>query len=111
MKTLKDYQNEVKKLTKKFNFDWSNYVQYIHLIEEVGELGEALTVYKGDRKAGTGKKALADHCNLEEEFGDILFTLLELGNQLNFDLAITLEKTFERYNRKLNKLKEVPDKY
>lgn len=111
MKTLKDYQNEVKELTKKFNFNWSNYVQYIHLIEEVGELGEALTVYKGDRKEGTGKKALADHCDLEEEFGDILFTLLELSSQLNFDLTTALEKTFERYNRKLNKSKEVADKY
>ena len=105
MTTLKDYQKKVKELAKKFNFNWSNYVQYIHLIEEVGELGEALTVHKGDRKAGSGEKALADHNDLEEEFGDVIFTLLELGNQLNFDLTATLEKSFERYTKKLNRLK------
>jgi len=48
---------------------------------------------------------MADHSDLEEEFGDALFTLLELGNQLNLDLTTSLEKTFKRYNKKLNKLK------
>lgn len=111
MKTLKDYQSEVKELSKKFNFNWSSYLQFIHLVEEVGELGEALTVHKGDRIAGTGKKALADHSDLEEEFGDVLFTLLELGNQLNFDLTSSLDKTFKRYNKKLNKLNNKTKEY
>ena len=110
MKTLKDYQIEVNKQAKEFNFNWSNYVQFIHLVEEVGELGEALTVRKGDRKAGKGENALSDHNDLEEEFGDVLYTLLELGNQLNFDLSTALEKTFVRYNNKLNKLKGLASK-
>jgi len=106
MKSLKDNQKEVKELTKKFNFNWSNYVQFVHLVEEVGELGEALTVHNGDRKAGSGEKALADHVDLEEEFGDVFYTLLEMCNQLNIDLTTALEKTFERYNKKLNRLKK-----
>ncbi|NCO88350.1 hypothetical protein AUK04_00350 [Candidatus Roizmanbacteria bacterium CG2_30_33_16] len=43
-KFFKQYQKEVAELVKKFNFNWSVYVQYIHLVEEVGELGETLTV-------------------------------------------------------------------
>lgn len=57
IKTLKQYQKEVSELVKQFNFNWSLYVQYIHLVEEVGELGEALTVKEGDRQVGSGEKA------------------------------------------------------
>lgn len=59
MKSIKEYQKEVKKLIKKFNFNWSNYVHFIHLVEEIGEMGEALTVYKGDRKAGAGEESIS----------------------------------------------------
>ncbi|MBI4129968.1 hypothetical protein HY468_01480, partial [Candidatus Roizmanbacteria bacterium] len=80
---LRDFQKKAAELIIKFNFNWSTYVEFIHLVEEVGELGEALTVYEGDRKAGNGKRALADHNDTEEEIGDVLFTLLILSNQLN----------------------------
>ena len=107
MKNLQEYQQKVQELAKKFNFKWSNYVQYIHLVEEVAELGEALTVHEGDRKAGSGEQALADHTSIEEEIGDILFTLLELSNQLNVDSSAVLEKTFERYQQKLKEYKNL----
>ena len=107
MKTLDEYQKQTKKLAEKFGFKWSNYVQYIHLVEEVAELGEALTVHQGDRKAGSGETALADHTSIEEEIGDILFNILEISNQLNVDASAILEKTFERYQEKLNRLKKV----
>ena len=72
-KSLSELQKEVKEWAEKFNFRWSNYVQYIHLVEEVAELGEALTVQRGDRKAGPGESALADHSDPKEELGDVLF--------------------------------------
>lgn len=74
-KTLEEYQKEVAKMVKRFKFDWSSYVQYIHLVEEVGELGEALTVKEGDRQQGSGEKAQADHGYVEEEFGDTFYLL------------------------------------
>lgn len=104
MDTIKDSQHKVRDIVKAFNFNWSSYVQYIHLVEEVGELGEALTVHHGDRKSGNGDQALADHSSVEEEVGDVLFTLTELSNQLNLDLAIVLEKTIIRYKKKLLRL-------
>ena len=105
-KKLEQYQKEVAELVKKFNFNWSAYVQYIHLVEEVGELGEAITVKEGDRKAGSGNKAQADHSNIEEEFGDILFTLMELANKYEISLSQIIEDTFVRYKNKLEKLNE-----
>ncbi|KKR72716.1 MAG: Nucleoside triphosphate pyrophosphohydrolase MazG [Candidatus Roizmanbacteria bacterium GW2011_GWB1_40_7] len=103
MKLLRDYQKEVEELTIKFNFNWSTYVEFIHLVEEVGELGEALTVHHGDRQEGDGQQALADHNDIEEEIGDILFTLLALTNQLNIDSSNSLEKAFKRYKGKIIK--------
>ena len=100
-KSLEQYQKEVAELVKKFNFNWSTYVQFIHLVEEVGELGEALTVKQGDRKAGSGEKALADHGDIEEEIGDVLFSLIDLANRYNLNLDRIVEETFKRYQKKL----------
>lgn len=102
---LKKLQESVHELATKFNFYWSNYVQYVHLVEEVAELGEALTVKEGDRASGSGESALADHDDLQEEFGDVLFTVCELANQLDIDLEKAMNYTFKRYENKLKKLK------
>jgi len=67
--------------------------------------GGVSTVHTGDRKAGSGKQALADHIDLEEEMGDVLFTVLELCNKLSLDASVLLEKTGKRYEEKLRKLK------
>ncbi|MEI7578527.1 MAG: MazG nucleotide pyrophosphohydrolase domain-containing protein [bacterium] len=101
---LPQLQKDVHEVAMKFKFNWSNYVQYVHLVEEVAELGEALTVHLGDRKSGSGESALADHADLQEEFGDVLFTVCELANQLDIDLVAAMNYTFKRYQGKLEKL-------
>ena len=105
MKTLDEYQKIVKKIAQEFNFNWITYIQFIHLVEEVGELGEALTVKEEDRQMGSGEKAQADHGNIEEEFGDVLFTLMELANKYNISLSKMMDDTFKRYEVKLQKIK------
>jgi len=105
-KTLNQYQKEVSDLAKKFNFNWTTYLQYIHLVEEVGELGESLTVKEGDRKAGSGENAQADHEDIIEELGDVLFTLIELANKYDVSLTEVMEDTFKRYQNKLAKMKK-----
>lgn len=101
VRSLKGYQNEVRKSARKFKFHWSNYVQFMHLVEEVGELGEAITVREGDRKSGSGGRALADHTDIKEELGDVLFAVLQIGNQLKVDAEDALVTTLKRYERKL----------
>jgi NTP pyrophosphatase (non-canonical NTP hydrolase) len=105
-KSLSELQTHVKQCAEKFNFKWSNYVQYIHLVEEVAELGEALTVQQGDREAGSGESALADHHDLKEELGDVLFNVMQIANQLNLNLDEVMERTFTRYEKKLANLKK-----
>ncbi|KKP27656.1 MAG: hypothetical protein UR15_C0034G0001, partial [Parcubacteria group bacterium GW2011_GWA2_31_28] len=50
-------------------------------------------------------KAQADHGDNEEEFGDVLFTLMELANKYNISLSKMMEDTFKRYQNKLHKIK------
>ena len=102
---MNELQKEVKKKVEQFGFNWSTYVQYIHLIEEVGELGEALTVHAGDRKAGEGTSALADHNDPREEIGDVIFTTIAIANELGISLAEVMKETLERYDNKLSRLK------
>ena len=105
MGRLHEYQKEVGACAKKFKFHWSNYVQFMHLVEEVGELGEAITVCEGDRKSGSGNQALADHADVHEELGDVLFALLQLGNQLKVNAEEALAATLKRYEKKLKNYK------
>jgi NTP pyrophosphatase (non-canonical NTP hydrolase) len=103
-KKLDDIQKDVDKTIEDFNFNWSEYVQFTHLVEEVGELGEAITVKLGDRKSGSGESALADHDDIEEEIGDILFAILSIASMFRINASKAIEKTFKRYKRKLDKL-------
>lgn len=104
-KTLQDFQKQTQEIIDRFKFDWSTYVQYIHLVEEVAELGEAITVAQGDRKKGRGEQALADHSDLIEEIGDSLFSVIAVANKLGVDSTEALEEAFKRYEVKLQKLK------
>lgn len=105
-KTLTQYQKEVKRLAEKFDLKWSTYVRYIHLVEEIGELGESITVHQGDRKAGSGEAALADHADIKEELGDVLFGVIDLAEHLGVSVVEVLEDTFKRYEKKMTRLRE-----
>ena len=99
--TLNGSQKVVKDWVKRKGFKWSTYAQYCHLVEEVGELGEALTVHEGERKAGSGSNALADHASLQEEFGDVLFSTLALADRLGIDAEDCFKLAIKRYDRKI----------
>ena len=104
-KKLDEFQKEVERIIEEFNFNWSEYVQFAHLVEEVGELGEAITVELGDRKAGSGSSALADHSDIEEEVGDILFSIISIASVFKINASEAMGKAFKRYSKKLEKLK------
>ncbi|MBN1503356.1 hypothetical protein JW930_07490 [Candidatus Woesearchaeota archaeon] len=108
MTELNGLQIRVKEWTSEKGFKWSDYAAYCHLVEEVGELGEALVVKHGERKSGTGQIGDADHYDIEEEIGDVLFSTIALANRFNIGLDHCLDKTFDRYDKKVklrNKIK------
>lgn len=98
---LNNLQEKTKKWTDEVGFKWSSYAQYCHLVEEVGELGEAITVKEGERNAGSGHKGLADHSDLSEEIGDALFSLTVIANNYGINLEKSFIDTMIRYNKKM----------
>jgi NTP pyrophosphatase (non-canonical NTP hydrolase) len=104
--TLKQVQEISEKWINEKGFKWSAYAEYCHLVEEVGELGEALVVKHGERKPGPGEKGEADHWNLGEEIGDVLFSTIVLANRFNIDLEECFNKTIVRYDKKVEKRKK-----
>ena len=71
---------KLQKRAARVGFDWPSYENVLDkIIEEARELADA---------AADGNSA-----HTEEEFGDLLFTFVNLGRHLNIDAEIALKKT------------------
>lgn len=105
-KSLLMYEDTIREITQKENLDRPEYVQYIQMIGEVSELGEALTVHQGDRASGSGNSAMADNANMTEEIGDVFFSLCQISDKLGVHIDEAMDTTFVRYDKKLEKLRK-----
>ncbi|MCF7920997.1 MAG: nucleoside triphosphate pyrophosphohydrolase [Candidatus Cloacimonetes bacterium] len=74
-------------------FDWDNHEQVFEkLDEEVIELKEAIS--------------LGVHQNIEDEIGDVLFTVVNLSRKLGFDSENSLTKTISKFERRFKQVEE-----
>jgi len=101
--TLKEIQKKAKNWNKEIGLNWSRLIHYTHLVEEIGELGEAIAVSEGARMPGTGEAGLADHSDVKEEIGDSLFSLAVIANESGVDLEDAFNYTLNRYKKKQEK--------
>ncbi|MBL7169867.1 MAG: hypothetical protein ISS48_02515 [Candidatus Aenigmarchaeota archaeon] len=108
--TLKDMQKKAKEWNKKIGLDWPKLIHYTHLVEEVGELGEALAASEGARMPGKGEVGLADHSDVREEIGDTLFSLAAIANECGVDLEDAFNYTLNRYKEKQEKFLQLQKK-
>ncbi len=69
------------------------YTNLVRLMEEVGEFSKEFNHQFGPLK----KSSKAAENRLEEEIGDIYFSLCVLANQLDIDLSVALKKVIEKY--------------
>lgn len=76
---------------------WPPLANLARLVEETGELARALNTSYGPKTLKPGEAPPV----LEEEMGDLLFTLLVLANQTGVDLETAFASTLERYERRL----------
>lgn len=91
IKEIIDYQNFLK---NEYGFDWDNVFGVIDkLEEEIKELREAL---KREKKE-----------DIEEEFGDIIITIVNLSRFLNLDILETLKKSFNKFEERIEKMKKL----
>lgn len=80
-------------LKEKYGFDWDNVSGVLEkLKEEIKELEDAL-------KENENKK-------IEEEFGDILITIVNLSRFLNLDLTDTLNKSYMKFKKRVDRMEK-----
>ncbi len=75
--------------------NWTKWNYFSRLVEEVGEVGEQLSLSEGVKKHKKFDKDV-----LKEEIGDVLFVLLALSNKLDIDLSEAFNKVREKHKRK-----------
>lgn len=85
-KTLQQLIVEVLEVGSKFPNKWDLKTHYIDLVEEVGELGNAILVESGSK---SGKRKRAD---LKDSFADVLFELIMMANEAGVNLEEVLTK-------------------
>ena len=85
---------KIQKRAASLNFDWINKDQVLAKVdEELNELKEAL-------KEKNNK-------NIEDELGDLFFTLISLSRHLNFDPDQTLRKANQKFIKRFNKMENI----
>ena len=72
-------------------FDWNNSEQVVAKVdEEIDELKEAISINNG----------------IEEEFGDVLFSLINLSRHLNINPEKSLKKSIEKFSLRFKKIEK-----
>ncbi len=79
--------------SKQVGFEWENAAQvYEKVTEEMQELNEAV--------------ALKDHDKIEEELGDVFFSLVNYARFLQVDAENALERTNRKFTNRFMKMEE-----
>ncbi len=82
---------KIQKIAASLNFDWENETQILNKIdEEIHELKDALKV--------NNKKMI------EEELGDLFFTIINLSRRLNLDPDQTIRKANKKFTTRFNEM-------
>jgi phosphoribosyl-ATP pyrophosphohydrolase len=85
---------KIQKKAASLNFDWASKDQVLKKVdEELNELKEALK-----EKSKT---------NIEDELGDLFFTLISLSRHLNLDPDQTLKKANQKFIKRFNKMENI----
>lgn len=96
-KSLHKTQKEVEDWIQKFEEGyWSSLSILARLIEELGEISRILNALDGEKKP---KEQLNEE-RLQEELGDLQFTLICLANKFDIDLQEALEIVMEKYSER-----------
>lgn len=90
---MKKYQKELDKMFKKNGWPyWPPLVILARLFEEGGELARVINHLYGKKP----KKKTELEQDLEEEIGDILFTMICMANSLHINLDLAIRKSLNK---------------
>lgn len=90
---MKKYQKELDDWMKSQKWEyWTPHEITVRLMEETGEFARLVNHIWGPKK----KKATEAEQNLEDEIGDILYTLICFANSNKLDLDQAIEKSIQK---------------
>jgi len=90
---VNEEQKAVDELIKELGGYWKPFEMLAALMEELGELADAMLAFEGVK----GRATLE---NVEEELGDVLFALLCIANHYGIDAEKSLLKTVSKYRKR-----------
>ena len=101
---LKNTQKQVDDCMKKSSYSyWEPLAQFTRLTEEVGELAREINHRYGPKT----KKSTEETKELEDEIGDIIFTLACLANSMGVDMEKGFQGAIEKaYGRDKDRFKK-----
>ena len=107
MRTIEKWQREVDDWANQFEKPYFSPLSLLAaLVEEVGETAKVMNTLYGDKK----KKDNDQIKDLEEEIGDILFSLTCIANSHNMNLDEILDNKMDKvYGRDNNRFKRKTD--
>ena len=92
---LKQSQEKVKKYFDENSIEpWSRFAILARLEEEISEIGRIISVDEGLREEWK-----IDNMDRVDEFGDALFQLMHLANQMGVDLEESMERVLKKYSK------------
>lgn len=91
--TFEEVQREIDEWMSQFEAGyWPPLANLARLTEEVGELAREINHEHGPKT----KKSSESEGSIEEEMGDIIFTIAALANSLNIDLGRAARRTLDK---------------
>ncbi|MFX1377203.1 MAG: nucleotide pyrophosphohydrolase [Promethearchaeota archaeon] len=97
--TLIEIQNLIDHWVREHGGYWSPLSMICAFMEELGELAREINSLEGYKP----KKINRLNSNLEEELGDLLFSLVCIANHYKVDLGKELEKIMDKYSERDSK--------
>lgn len=95
---------------KQVGFEWENAEQVWEKVEEeIGELQSAVGNWQsaiGNEQSGNADDVKNNHVKVEEEFGDVVFSLINYARFLQVDAENALEVTNKKFTRRFSKMEE-----
>ncbi len=99
--SLKDLTQKTKKVSLQFpkKFQWGKKERFIDLVEEVGELANAILVYEKNKP----KRVLHPGNSITDALCDLLFDLLLLADYYGVNLEKEYPKMLKRLEERIKK--------
>jgi len=92
---MKNIQSRIKAFCDKHRLGDSPEHRTLDLVSEVGEFSKEIL-----KATSYGKTKVSATPAMEDELGDVLFSLITLANSLDVDLEAALEKALIKYRKR-----------